>query len=79
MPSKPESVNTSNAGKVVLTARYGGEINKPGSTWQFCIDGVTHQECHLFGALLQHIVDNYDDIMQTLHDGDGGLILAVKA
>ena len=79
MPTKQESTDTSNARRITLKSFYGGEIYKPGSTWQFCIDGVTSQECYLFGVLLQHIVDNYDDIMQTLHDGDGGLILAVKA
>lgn len=79
MTDKQESTDTSNARRITLNAFYGGEINRPNSSWVFTIDGVTNQECHLFGALLQHIVDNYADIMQTLHDGDGGLILAVKA
>lgn len=78
MPTKQESTDTSNARRITLKSFYGGEINRPNSSWVFSIEGVTNQECHLIGLLLAHIVDNIDDILETLHDGEGGVVIAVK-
>lgn len=67
------------ANKPTLQACYGGALEDKEDQWLFIISGVKHQDCYLFNHLLKHIVDNYPEIITSLHDEEGGVIINVKA
>lgn len=66
------------ANKPTLQAYYGGDPDGKSDQWLFIISGVKHQDCYLFNHLLKHFVDNYSEIITSLHDGEGGVIINVK-